>query len=225
MFGTPGTWEFRAFTPHTFWPRFDFRSFDLWRLEKPRRQTEQRRVSVPRRGGSDARKGENNKSREHRRTRRRYGRANSTRGTPERKRRLNARKTERGRKGVYGNGRGTKRSEAEHDDGKTSPRTSEREKSFAQNSFWKTEARNCQRAKEIVEKFWLAVNGKRGADARLNRKRGAPCRLSETLLLSVKEIQNANFVRGVCLLHARASQRRWIKIDIFLLSSSLLLLL
>lgn len=79
------------------------------------------------------------------------------------------------------------------DDGKTSPRTSEREKSFAQNSFWKTEARNCQRAKEIVEKFWLAGNGKRGADARLNRKRGAPCRLSETLLLSVKEIQNANF--------------------------------
>lgn len=162
-------------------------------------------ASVPRRGGSDARREENNKSRKQENTSKIRSSEFDARNS-ERKRRLNARKTERGQRRV----RKRERDEAERgeqrsrvdDDGKTSPRTSEREKSFAQNSFWKTEARNCQRAKEIVEKFWLAGNGKRGADARLNRKRGAPCRLSETLLLSVKEIQSANFVY-FCLLFTR----------------------
>lgn len=110
------------------------------------------------------------------------------------------RKKDEGRREKVEGRSGARRKRSRDGDGKTSPRTSVREKSFAQNSFWETEARNCQSAKEIVEKFCLTRNGKRGADARPSRKRGAPCRLSETLLLSVERNLECGQLWSLCSL-------------------------
>lgn len=59
-------------------------------------------------------------------------------------------------------------------------RRRDREKPFAQDSFREAEAGNCQSAKEILGKFWLASGtGERGASGgrRPGRKRDAPGRL------------------------------------------------
>lgn len=118
------------------------------------------------------------------------------------------RKRDEGRREKVEGRSGARRKRSRDGDGKTSPRTSVREKSFAQDSFWETEARNCQSAKEIVEKFCLTRNGKRGADARPSRKRGAPCRLSETLLLSVqRNLECGQELWSLCSLFPRSETR------------------
>lgn len=188
-FGTPGTpWDFArivglaAFSLGVIW----------FTAVGKAAAASGKETSTRSRGGSGARKEENNKSSKGRE------RVEHIEDMVERIRRAELGKEttpgwEKDGKGTKGEGKrgvegrsGARRKRSRDGDGKTSPRTSVREKSFAQDSFWETEARNCQSAKEIVEKFCLTRNGKRGADARPSRKRGAPCRLSETLLLSVK---------------------------------------
>lgn len=228
---TPGTWDFARTL--SFGRVFSW-SFDLWRLEKPRRQTGKRRVSFA--AVEVARERKKIIKAESKRTsgtRRRYGRANSTRRT----RKGNdawMQERRKGGKGEYGNGWGTKRSKAN-----TEPC----------RRRWKNIATN-ERMREIVRTEFFLENGstklpkgernRRKVLAREERETRSGRASQPETRRTLSSIRNVIIIRGkkfrmrpgtlfvvstfYTLGNALLDLRRRIKIDI-LLGPSLLLLL